>query len=145
MIEIKEEDLELMKVWEKDIKRKYNRYVFAKYKNEYLAVDSERDSREEAIKALEKSGLPIVSVWPHAEPIKTKLTAVVKSAEEITGIKGTIRFAVRHDDGVISYTGWMNDLAGKQIEVTPLRENEYEGKGCRWLKNWLKDFREEEE
>ena len=144
MIEIKPEDLELMKVWDNEAFGKWNRYVFAKHGNKYLAIDSEHSSREEAIKALENG---YIYTWPHAEPIKTKLTAVVKSAEEITGIEGMVSFSLRWQDKGFVFQRGMNEIAGKRIEIIPQEGVGYGyiGEGYAWRREWLKDFREEEE
>ncbi|MBU1067327.1 hypothetical protein KKE60_06040 [Patescibacteria group bacterium] len=68
-----------------------------------------------------------------------KLTGVVRSAEEITGIPGCVSFTIK---GSISYMLSMNDLAGQRIGVEEtLPKSDYVGAGFVWLKNWLKDIR----
>jgi len=68
-----------------------------------------------------------------------KITGVVRSAEEITGVPGLIAFTLI---GNIPYIGAMNDLAGQRIELqpTPRSPHDYLGNGFGWLRDWLKDI-----
>lgn len=86
---------------------------------------------------------------------KTKITGVVRSAEEITGIKGCCSFS---GDGFL-YSTAMNDLAGQTVELGVAHPAVNAAGGydygqvraipsleiCwAWKKEWLKDIKEEE-
>jgi len=80
------------------------------------------------------------------ELVGCRRTAVIKSAEEITGIYGAVTFSVStKNNDITTYTFEMNSLAGLRIEIIEIQEGVYCYKGMRfrWLKNWLKDFRKE--
>lgn len=85
---------------------------------------------------------------------KTKITGVVRSAEEITGIKGCSSFS---GDGFL-YSMLMNDLAGQTVEIevvspavivgcydyNQVKAIPSSGQLWAWKKEWLKDIKEEE-
>ena len=83
-----------------------------------------------------------------------KLTAIPKTAEEITGVKGCMSFSFyfKNDCFDIIYTPEMNKMAleGKRIEIEPLKKEvdnfyeyyDYKSGQYYWRKEWLKDFRE---
>lgn len=91
-----------------------------------------------------------------------KLTAVPKTAEEITGVAGCRAFILKlgHFVPDLIYRPEMNELAlaGKRIEIEPLKnltDNFYENYDYRsimtysnnnqyfWRKEWLDDIKEE--
>ena len=91
-----------------------------------------------------------------------KLTAVPKTAEEITGVEGCSSFSFFFEDETFDliYTSEMNELAleKKRIEVEPLENmidkyyEKYDYKNIIidpednqyfWKKEWLKDIRED--
>lgn len=80
-----------------------------------------------------------------------KITGVVRSAEEITGVKGLKAFEGKINGKDFYYLSDMNYLAGKRIELVP-----YNGKhaydyseiknSClqsSWQAGWLEDIRKE--
>ena len=144
MLEIKPEEAEWMWVWDNNYRYGGKRLVIAKAGKKYLAVKDEDKDRFRQSK-----DYFYVKVWNYAEPIKKKLTAIVKSAEEITGVKGATDFRVHDNDGnVYIYAQAINDMAGRRIILEELNATGYDyfdkEESLPWLKNWLKDFREEE-
>ena len=148
MTEIKSEEAEWMYVWDNNYRYGKKRLVIAKRGEKYLAIkDEDKDSFRQS------KNYFYVKVWKHAEPIKKILTVVVKSAEEITGIKGICSFDNTvygcNDKRTYHFTTEMNGLADKRIKIKSTFDFYYdynhEGAGFKWLKGWLKDFREEEE
>ena len=81
------------------------------------------------------------------------ITAIPKTAEEITGIKGCKEFYGEDERGKYEYVPSMNafvlDLKNKRIKFektdNPHYDYENRGNGISWLwrKEWLKDIREE--
>jgi len=132
LTEIKEKDSEIMWVWE-DENHKYKRKVVAKYNHAYLAFG-------EIIRLKE------LFLWPYAEPVITKLSAVVKSAEEITGVKGIREFGFEIDRQHYAYSTFMDMIAGQRIQIIPALSLGYDYSGACfiWLKSWLKDFEKKE-
>ncbi len=139
-------DLKRMLVWD-DPHTKYRRWVIQQFdEDRCLAVTANTGmpmTKDEAIKKIKQ---PVaITYWNHCEIIKTKLSAVVKSAEEITGIPSIKKFGIYIDD----YT-WMYfpGYSGLRIALEKCSKHtsgysyDYCGVGCFWLKNWLKDFEE---
>ena len=141
MIEIKPEDVKQMWVWNsKDTKEK--RLVLAKIKDRYLAVEG---GYENEFFTFDDVSI-YLKTWKYAKPIKKKLTAVAESAEEITGIEGAKSFNIEVDGKLYHYNTDMNNLAGKRIVIWKSKSwYDYISEKYNWLKNWLKNFREEEE
>jgi len=98
------------------------------------------------IEITKKNLEPIEANPVEIKPVKVRLTAVVKSAEEITGIYEATAFSVdtKHNIESIFYTPEMNDIAGTRIKVTKNYAGiyDYSSENCHWKRNWLKDFRE---
>lgn len=76
-----------------------------------------------------------------------KLTGIVRSAEDITGLAGVANFEGKmSNDKCFDYTKDMNDLAGCRIELKGYvgpGAYDYTGKDFNWQKDWLKDIRQE--
>lgn len=79
-----------------------------------------------------------------------KITAVPKTAEEITGIKGCENFCGKDERGEYAYADYMNDMALENKRLTLERNNNaaYDYKDTTehhwsWRKEWLKDVKEE--
>jgi len=103
-------------------------------------AEAEQEAKKDYLERIEYS-LEAVE----AEPAKVKLSAVVISAEEVTGIKGAMKFEIKIDEQVYAYSTFMDMIAEQRIQIIPALSKgyDYSGAGFIWLKNWLKDFREE--
>ena len=79
------------------------------------------------------------------------IKAIVKSAEEITGIEGMTAFAGADKKGYFTFLPAMNSIAGESIILTEITiqsscdEYDYSDSinGFKWRKEWLKDIYEE--
>lgn len=81
-----------------------------------------------------------------------KISGVVKSAEEITGIENIQGFEGERNGRSFTYSRYMNTLADKRIELENYKGDygyDYtgfiEGACFKWQSGWLKDIREEKD
>jgi len=131
-------DSKLMYVWN-DNESPHKRIVIDMLKTgQYMAI---ADGDEEMF----LNGNPnyCYTIWNHCSSLsELKLTAVVKSAEEITGIKGIVDILLKNKNGVkYSYNSSMGELVGQRIELIKNFHNyDYYGKNYGWLKSWLKSW-----
>lgn len=71
-----------------------------------------------------------------------KITAVVRSAEDITGQEGCVEFSIELPRMNLRYSKYMGDMAGQRI-VLKWSMDRYDGRCYYWHKSWIKDIRTE--
>lgn len=140
-------DLKFMQVWNNfDNNKKYKRWVISQFDGGCIAINSINTPDFNEKKLIDEIRCNLISLiyWEHCGCIKKELSAVVKSAEEITGIPGVKNFKIETTNYVWSYYSGYEEkrIMLEKYVHDGTHSYDYCSESCFWLKNWLKDFKE---